>query len=78
MTDTTRTVAPRMPSVGRLLAAQIGCQGRPLASGRAITIGVGLPVILLIASHGDHAQTNAADVAGRPPRSTLDSREART
>ncbi len=64
MTDTTRTVAPRMPSIGRLLAAQIGYQARLLASGRAIAIGVAFPVILLIASHGAHAQTNAADVAG--------------
>ena len=44
-----------MPSVGRLLAAQIGYQARLLASGRAVTIGIGLPVILLIASHGSHA-----------------------
>ena len=53
-----------MPSVGRLLAAQIGYQARLLASGRAITIGVGLPVILLIASHGSDAHTTGADVAG--------------
>ena len=64
MTGITRTVTPRMPSAGRLLAAQIGYQARLLASGRAITIGVGLPVILLIASHGNRAQTSAADVAG--------------
>ena len=57
MTETTGTVTPRMPSVGRLLAAQIGYQARLLASGRAIIIGVGLPVILLIASHGNHTQT---------------------
>jgi ABC-2 type transport system permease protein len=64
MTETTGSVAPRMPGVGRLLAAQIGYQARLLASGRAVTIGVGLPVILLIASHGNHTQTSAADVAG--------------
>jgi ABC-2 type transport system permease protein len=64
MTGTTGAVTPRMPSVGRLLAAQIGYQARLLASGRAVTIGVGLPVILLIASHGNHTQTSAADVAG--------------
>jgi ABC-2 type transport system permease protein len=64
MTGTTHTVAPRMPSIGRLLAAQIGYQARLLASGRAITIGVAFPVILLIASHGAHAQTNVANVAG--------------
>jgi ABC-2 type transport system permease protein len=64
MTGTTGAVTPRMPGVGRLLAAQIGYQARLLASGRAVTIGVGLPVILLIASHGNHTQTSAADVAG--------------
>jgi ABC-2 type transport system permease protein len=53
-----------MPSVGRLLAAQVSYQARLLASGRAITIGVGLPVILLISSHGDHTRTSAADIAG--------------
>ena len=39
-------------------------RARLLASGRAITIGAAFPVILLIASHGAHAQTNAADAAG--------------
>ena len=63
MTDTTRPAQPRMPSIGRLLAAQIGYQARLLASGRAITIGVGFPVILLIASHQSHTHTTAADVA---------------
>jgi ABC-2 type transport system permease protein len=53
-----------MPSVGRLLAAQISYQARLLASGRAITIGVGLPVILLIASHGPHTHTGSTDIAG--------------
>ena len=54
-----------MPTVGRLLAAQISYQARLLASGRAITIGVGLPVILLIASHGGRARfTDATDMAG--------------
>jgi ABC-2 type transport system permease protein len=64
MTDTATAAPARMPSVARLLAAQISYQARLLASGRAITIGVGLPVILLIASHANHTQTNAADVAG--------------
>jgi ABC-2 type transport system permease protein len=63
MTDTTRAVAAPMPSVGRLLAAQIGYQARLLASGRSITIGIGFPIILLIASHGSHPQTTDADVA---------------
>lgn len=63
MTDTTRAVAAPMPSVGLLLAAQIGYQARLLASGRSITIGIGFPIILLIASHGSHTQTSDADVA---------------
>jgi ABC-2 type transport system permease protein len=53
-----------MPSVARLLVAQVGYQARLLASGRAVIIGVGLPVILLIASHGHQNQTGAVDVAG--------------
>jgi ABC-2 type transport system permease protein len=64
MTDTARAAAARMPSVGRLLAAQVSYQARLLASGRAITIGVGLPVILLIASHGQHSNTSATGIAG--------------
>jgi ABC-2 type transport system permease protein len=63
MTDTTRAGTAHMPSIGRLLAAQISYQARLLASGRAITIGVGLPIILLIASHASHTQTTDADVA---------------
>jgi ABC-2 type transport system permease protein len=58
------TLTPPMPSPGRLLAAQISYQARLLASGRAITIGIGLPVILLIASHGTHTRTSAGDAAG--------------
>jgi ABC-2 type transport system permease protein len=53
-----------MPNVGRLLATQVGYQARLLASGRAVIIGIGLPVILLIASHGRHTHTNATDIAG--------------
>jgi ABC-2 type transport system permease protein len=64
MTDTATAAPARMPSVARLLAAQISYQARLLASGRAITIGVGLPVILLIASHANHTHTSAADVGG--------------
>jgi ABC-2 type transport system permease protein len=63
MTDTARTATPRMPSVGRLLAAQIGYQARLLLSGRAVTIGIGFPIILLIASHQSHTQTTGPDVA---------------
>jgi len=64
MTDTTRATSARMPSIGRLLAAQVSYQARLLASGRAITIGVGLPVILLIASHGQDTHTDATVIAG--------------
>jgi ABC-2 type transport system permease protein len=63
MTDTVRPAPSRMPSIGRLLAAQIGYQARLLASGRAITIGIGFPIILLIASHQSHTHTTDADVA---------------
>jgi ABC-2 type transport system permease protein len=63
MTEVTGHAQPRMPNIGRLLAAQIGYQGRLLASGRAVTIGIGLPVILLLASHQSHTQTTGADVA---------------
>ena len=61
MTDTTRALP--MPSVVRLLAAQVTYQARLLASGRAVTIGIGFPVILLIASHTQGTRTTAADVA---------------
>jgi ABC-2 type transport system permease protein len=65
MTDTAApSTSVRMPNVGRVLAAQISYQARLLASGRAIVIGVGLPVILLIASHGNHGKTSTADIAG--------------
>ncbi len=63
MTGASPTVPTRMPSVGRLLTAQISYQARLLASGRAVTIGVVLPVILLIDSHTRHSQTTPADVA---------------
>jgi ABC-2 type transport system permease protein len=63
MTDTGLTAQPRMPSVARLLAAQVGYQARLLASGRAVTLGVIFPVILLIASHSRGTHITAADVA---------------
>jgi hypothetical protein len=52
-----------MPSVRHILAAQVSYQARLLAGGRTITIGVGFPVVLLIASHGQHSHTSAADIA---------------
>lgn len=48
-----RAVAARLPSPLRLFAAQVGYQMRQLLSnGRTFAIGIGLPVILLIASKG--------------------------
>jgi ABC-2 type transport system permease protein len=64
MTGPAGATAGRMPGAGRLLATQISYQARLLASGRAITIGVGLPVILLFASHGTHGHAGAAGIAG--------------
>ena len=60
MTDTGLRAQPR---VARLLAAQIGYQARLLASGRAVTLGVIFPIILLIASHSRGTHITAADVA---------------
>jgi ABC-2 type transport system permease protein len=62
MTDTALRLP--MPNIGRMLATQIAYQARLLASGRAITIGIGLPVLLLIASHASTAATTDTDVAG--------------
>jgi ABC-2 type transport system permease protein len=53
-----------MPRLGRVLGTQIAYQARLLASGRAITIGVGLPVILLIGAHGNHTHESVRDLAG--------------
>jgi ABC-2 type transport system permease protein len=64
MTASTRAATPPMPKIAPLFAAQVSYQARLLASGRAVTIGVGFPVILLIASHGSHTQTTNAGVAG--------------
>ncbi|HEY0716036.1 MAG TPA: ABC transporter permease [Streptosporangiaceae bacterium] len=67
MTSTASAVtppAPRLPRAGHLLAGQIGYQARLLASGRAVTIGIGLPVILLIASHGSNGSNGRTGAAG--------------
>jgi ABC-2 type transport system permease protein len=54
----------RLPSPAVLLAAQVGYQMRLLlSSGRAIAVGVGLPVILMLASKGS-AKDSHPDVAG--------------
>ena len=57
-------VAAGLPSPARLLAAQIGYQIRQLlANGRTLAIGIGLPVILLVASKGKGSAPNVAGYA---------------
>ncbi|MHB1929393.1 MAG: ABC transporter permease [Acidimicrobiales bacterium] len=54
----------RLPGVGTLLAAQVRYQARlVLASGRSLAVGFGLPVILLVASHGKGNHPNVAGYA---------------
>ena len=68
-TNTTADIGPstkavRLPSAGRLLVAQIRYQVRLLiSSGRAIAVGVGLPVILLVASKGKDTRPDVAGYA---------------
>lgn len=58
------TKAVRLPGAGKLLVAQIGYQVRLLiSSGRAIAVGVGLPVILLVASKGKDTRPDVAGYA---------------
>lgn len=58
--------ACRLPGVVPLLLVQIRYQAQSLlANGRAVVIGVGLPVILLIASSHGHGRIPASAVAGR-------------
>lgn len=58
--------AGRLPSIMPLLLLQIRYQARLLlANGRAVVIGIGLPVILLIASSDGHGRVPASAVAGR-------------
>jgi ABC-2 type transport system permease protein len=64
MTDATTAAPGRLPSAGTLLAAQIVYQARLLASGRTVTVGVGFPVILLIASNTAHRHPGYAGIAG--------------
>jgi ABC-2 type transport system permease protein len=59
----TRTAPIRLPGAGRLLLAQIRYQALLLAGGRAVVIGVGLPVLLLIASNTRYAHPGAPQVA---------------
>jgi ABC-2 type transport system permease protein len=62
--STARGRAARLPSPAALLAAQVGYQARLLASsGRAVAVGVGLPVILMLASKGS-ARNSHPNVAG--------------
>jgi ABC-2 type transport system permease protein len=54
----------RLPGVGALLGAQVRYQARLLlASGRSLAVGFGLPVILLVASHGKGNHPNVAGYA---------------
>jgi ABC-2 type transport system permease protein len=58
------TRAVRLHSSGKLLVAQIRYQVRLLiSSGRAIAVGVGLPVILLVASKGKGTRPDVAGYA---------------
>ena len=62
--DAAGTKAVRLPGAGKLLIAQIGYQVRLLiSSGRAIAVGVGLPVILLVASKGKDTRPDVAGYA---------------
>jgi ABC-2 type transport system permease protein len=63
MTDTARSAASRLPAAPALLLAQIRYQAQLLTSGRAVVIGVGLPVLLLIASSTKHAHPSVSEVA---------------
>lgn len=53
----------KMPSIGRLLLSQVVYQARLLAGGRTITIGVGFPVILLLASHTKNSGQGISSIA---------------
>lgn len=65
MPDTATTVPLRLPAIGPLLLAQVRYQARLLlANGRAVMIGIGLPVLLLIGS-SSHGQASVSVVAGR-------------
>jgi ABC-2 type transport system permease protein len=64
MTDTPSIAAAPLPSVGTLLVAQIRYQARLLlANGRALVVGFGLPIILLVATKGKHSHPNVAGYA---------------
>jgi ABC-2 type transport system permease protein len=65
MSDATAATRPTLPAVGPLLLTQIRYQTRLLlANGRAVVIGIGLPILLLISSTR-HSHASASDVAGR-------------
>lgn len=64
MSDTPAAGMTRLPHPARLLAVQTRHQVRLLlANGRALAVGLGLPVILLIASKGKHGSPNVAGYA---------------
>lgn len=64
-TTTAPHAAGRLPAAGTLLAAQVRYQSRLLlAGGRALVMGLGLPIILMVASdHGKSAHPNVAGFA---------------
>jgi ABC-2 type transport system permease protein len=60
----TNTAQGRLPGTATLLGAQIRYHSRLLlASGRALAVGFGLPIILLVASHGKGTHPNVAGYA---------------
>jgi ABC-2 type transport system permease protein len=62
--DAGQAAKARLPSPALLLASQAGYQIRLLlSSGRAVAVGIGLPVILLVASKGS-ARGSHPNVAG--------------
>lgn len=64
MTDTAPSKPTPLPSAARLFLAQIRYQIRLLLSSpRTLVVGVGLPVILLVASKGKNTSPNVAGYA---------------
>jgi ABC-2 type transport system permease protein len=64
MADVPAAARGRLPGAGVLLAAQLRYQIRLLAGGRAIIIGIGLPVLLLLASNTARGHPGDSVTAG--------------
>jgi ABC-2 type transport system permease protein len=64
MADVPAAAPGRLPGAGALLAAQLRYQIRLLAGGRAIIIGIGLPVLLLLASNTARGHPGDSVTAG--------------